>query len=524
MVLTPPKRLFDISLMKTVMYDDVADDVKKKEYIAVSHVWGNQKKYKPEELGIKGGINWEIPLSNTSKLRRLVDALNRTGMEYCWLDVLCMNQDKQDEINKEIPFMGDYYSGAKGTLVLSDEEYDISSEDLEKWIHIAQDISKTKRSLTTEEAGWLFDHGKNLLDVTKDQWFKRIWTLQEAVLSEVLIVVDTKGFHIPLSKITFLLSRTARIDPRFALPFNDPDILIQIGGCAVDYAKYPQTLAIVLEGSISRDCYREQDRFYGMLGLLGYKNFPVDYNINMEDLNKKMAQYAYSKGDLSWMSVAGNITKSFIQPMYKPFRSIGGRWEDKSNIAFENDALYMNVVKYARIVDRKYLVGDSTNSDQNHIQGLLALRDWGFSVDATISFLTETENVPNGIAWNIARTYVFGIFRNSGNAITWQGIKLLFGSDAAQEHIGFVITSIADPFPAKGTVVKTVLNETGKEMVFLVEGSVDIGDQIVLVKIHREDDNLLGIVVDDSGRRKGVCKIRKPEISDDLYERCKFPL
>lgn len=39
-------------------------------------------------------------------------------MGYCWLDILCMPQDKQDEIDQEVGFMGDYYAGADYMLVL----------------------------------------------------------------------------------------------------------------------------------------------------------------------------------------------------------------------------------------------------------------------------------------------------------------------------------------------------------------------------------------------------------------------
>jgi hypothetical protein len=57
--------------MSTVMYEDVRDDVKKKGYAAVSHVWGKQYPYSAEELGIKGGVTWKIPLSSWGKMVRL---------------------------------------------------------------------------------------------------------------------------------------------------------------------------------------------------------------------------------------------------------------------------------------------------------------------------------------------------------------------------------------------------------------------------------------------------------------------
>src|SRR5688572_7866042 len=132
MSLTPCKRLFHVPSMSTVIYKDNADDIKKKGYVAISHVWGNQKMFTADELGVKSGVDWKIPLSNSNKMSRLKNAMMEYEKEYCWFDVLCMPQDKQDEINLEIPFMGDYYAGADITLVLSDENY-VISKDYIQW-------------------------------------------------------------------------------------------------------------------------------------------------------------------------------------------------------------------------------------------------------------------------------------------------------------------------------------------------------------------------------------------------------
>ena len=78
------------------MYDDVADDVKKKGYVAISHVWGNQIPHPANTLGITG-VNWDIPLSNPDKISRLVDAMMEYDMEYCWFDVLCIPQGKENQ-------------------------------------------------------------------------------------------------------------------------------------------------------------------------------------------------------------------------------------------------------------------------------------------------------------------------------------------------------------------------------------------------------------------------------------------
>src|SRR5690349_22568108 len=119
MSLIPPKRLFHVPSMTTVMYKDNADDIKKKGYAAISHVWGEQTMYTASELGVKGGVDWDIPLSDLEKMDKLKQSMSRYEMEYCWFDVFCMPQNKVHEVNAEVPFMGDYYAGADITLVIS---------------------------------------------------------------------------------------------------------------------------------------------------------------------------------------------------------------------------------------------------------------------------------------------------------------------------------------------------------------------------------------------------------------------
>ena|ERR1700761_1628829 len=144
----PPKRLFHIPSMSTVMYEDVADDIK--SYAAISHVWGDQKMYSAAELGIEDGVDWKIPLSDPKKVGRLVDAMNYFEMQYCWWDILCMPQDKQNEINLEIPFMGDYYSGADITFVLSDMTY-ITSDGLDTYCNIMEGVIQSDGEFIADE-------------------------------------------------------------------------------------------------------------------------------------------------------------------------------------------------------------------------------------------------------------------------------------------------------------------------------------------------------------------------------------
>jgi hypothetical protein len=79
--------------MSTVMYEDVANDVKGKGYVAISHVWGNRKMFTADELSINSGVAWKVPLSSLGKIIRL-RVMMTYFKKYCWFDVLCMPPDR----------------------------------------------------------------------------------------------------------------------------------------------------------------------------------------------------------------------------------------------------------------------------------------------------------------------------------------------------------------------------------------------------------------------------------------------
>jgi hypothetical protein len=298
---TLPKRLLNITTMKVELYENIANIVEKKGYACVSHVWGNQRKeYTAEEIGVTG-IDWMIPLSTLDKISMIKDAMAKHEMEYCWFDVLCMNQDRQEEVSLEIPLMGDYYNWAKITFVLSDIDYEISPL-LERWCIMAKEILETKRPFSDEEFSWMdASYGMNLLDISKDKWFTRVWTYQEAVLSKRLVLVGSNMSYLELTDIILDMSRLYSRNLGYALIlFPNSNTFLNLGGIMSAYNENKHNLENVLAQSMSRDCYKPHDRFFAILGILGYRSFVVDYAADIDDVNKGIICYAHSKGDLSY--------------------------------------------------------------------------------------------------------------------------------------------------------------------------------------------------------------------------------
>lgn len=527
MSIIPPKRLFHIPSMSTVIYEDVFDDVKNKGYIAISHVWGEQKKYKPDDLEIVGGIDWKIPLSDIGKMSRVVNAINHFKKEYCWFDVLCMPQgeDRQWEVNLEIPFMGDYYSGADITLVLGTIEHN-PSESFKKWYDIMEDALETQRELTREEDLWIITYkGSCLLDISKDLWFTRVWTWQEAVMSKKVIFLCNNGSHLDLSDIVKKVSYMHKMDTSHPIYlFEQSSQKLVILGNAIEV--YEDGSADLTDILTTRSCFKIHDKFYGMLGILGYKDFTVDYDISIEELNKRIAQYAYSKGDISWISIGGNAGGGFIQPLYEELVYVGDYWEEDvpgiCGIKFEDNFLCINAMSFATVVSRK--------SSKFHVYCdefvgwcVRTFREWEFDDDIIVNTMTNFVDISDTTV-QATKICLDRLANNKDYGEIGDEINAMFLEDDDPYYWGEVRNILSlDDSPECSTIVKVTSNITGESLPLMIYGDADKGDEIMLVKLH-SGNKILGIVANNCFERKGICICKRVDLSDDLYTLRKFLL
>jgi len=501
----PPKRLFHVPSMSTVMYKDNADDVREKGYAAISHVWGFQQMYTADELGINSGIDWKVPLSNIDKISRIAKVVEHFKVEYIWFDVLCMPQDKQDEINLEIPFMGDYYSGAKMTIILATTNWNLSTNFV-KWFDMVLNAMDDDRNFTDEENGWMESYkGDKLLDVSKETWFTRVWTYQEAVLSNWLVVVDNKD----CINLTGLVERIEYMNSKnpFLLSnlFDETGFLDRLGYDITLYKCNSTELAYALNSICQRDCYKIHDKFYATLGMLGYEDFNVDYNISIDDLNIKMAQYAYSKGDVSWMSICGNVPNSFIQPMYREFTNIGTFWKENiPGMMFDKDSIQVDMSLFATVT-RSKRVGFGLGGREFVKKAVNAFRNWGFGDKDIIHQIGRFSTLPT-IYTEIAEIILDDFMTYTTGKDTENRLDTLFDgkySDSKELVISVESELLVNNAIYEMSVVEAILR-TGQLIPLIIYGIADVIDSVMVPRIKDLENKYLGIVLGPNGR-KGIC-------------------
>ena len=427
-----------------------------------------------------------------------------------------MPQDKQNEINLEIPFMGDYYSGADITFVLSDAEYTLH-EDLTRWCDIMDNAMERGKEITEEEDMWILSHhDDNVLDISEDVWFTRIWTFQEAVFSKTIIIADVKRLYIRLSEILGKIMYAAGINIYYVerLFANSMSDLLSL--CDSIHCRQVGESDLVSAGNM-RNCYMAQDKFYGALGVLGYKDFPIDYDISVEELNKKIIQYAYSKGDISWIGIGGSNGLSFIQPPNQRLVYIS-EWKEEPktcNIVFENDALYINVLSLATVVHCENFVVENVK-EGGFIEKLFGIfRDWGFDDNCIVQTLTGFAEISHEL--HETAKIMFGCDgTDEGYDRATEELCNLF--EEADKYILEISRVIVEIMPVFGTttIAKIKLGETGENIPIIISGSANIGDEIKLLRMYDDSNRSLGIVC-NSGKHKGACTYKRTNAAESSY-------
>ncbi|RDW85667.1 hypothetical protein BP5796_03992 [Coleophoma crateriformis] len=149
------------------------------QYIALSYVWGDAHDLRT--IQVDGRLrnitaNLEAALRGIRDTERVLDV---------WADALCINQDDVSEKTSQVRRMGAVYAYAGHTIIYLDE----SSRELDAVLEEIRSASKPRSMLKVDERlveilGISDAARQSMNRVMSRPWFKRVWTLQEVVLSK----------------------------------------------------------------------------------------------------------------------------------------------------------------------------------------------------------------------------------------------------------------------------------------------------------------------------------------------------
>lgn len=360
-----PKRLYNIrskSIIKT-------KNLRSIEYITISHRWNNN-----EETNVRfEGIDWSCRLSDVQKINVATPSANSSNVPYLWIDTLCIDQKSSEEKSEEINKMHDIYSNAKYTIAFVNiiDNFDEKMKEFIKSINNLMKIDLTIDDyLDIKPYATILNDGYNTFcTLLADEWFARVWTLQEMLLSNQVKITNLltgneictlqqceKIYHI-YNIYTSSLVKRYQNEP---IP-NFLDIVDHgIDGIS-QLKKIIPCISRIFAMCKKRDCYLKEDFAYGIAGLLNVKIRTI-YGIGKESAIKELLKEVVKNGDVSVLDYYGPKSNSSYMPdleylniAYPPVNKHSIMKYPHVSAELTTDGLHLNVKKRIELVNRRNL-------------------------------------------------------------------------------------------------------------------------------------------------------------------------
>lgn len=216
------------------------------EYVCVSHTWGRWRTRTNTRVS---GVPWLVPENTRYDVRDIPSQIQKLGVRYIWLDLLCIPQDKSAEANREVAHQASIFKGSSTCIAwINDvDSWDGVMKGLD-WIglHVSLMTSNVDEDETSARLFIAASSASVSAELLKREpetndpatgepaaWFSSLWTLQECILcpdielynSSWIRLEDKRGTPISLQALMVLLSHThmycsltSRVDESFASP------------------------------------------------------------------------------------------------------------------------------------------------------------------------------------------------------------------------------------------------------------------------------------------------------------------
>jgi hypothetical protein len=186
-----PTRVLDVGSITDDKIFLLISESRKARYAALSYCWGGQ-----QEIVANEG-SWEvmtqgIALSVLPKtIQDAVTVTRRLGLQYLWVDALCIKQDSEEDWASESSKMGDIYGNATITIAAAGGSTCSTGCFIQESSNTAHLLDKIRLRLPDLSIGTISLCVQNISNPWKDPLNQRAWALQERLLSPRLLIYSS---------------------------------------------------------------------------------------------------------------------------------------------------------------------------------------------------------------------------------------------------------------------------------------------------------------------------------------------
>ncbi|KAI9243610.1 heterokaryon incompatibility protein-domain-containing protein [Phascolomyces articulosus] len=200
------------------------------------------------------------------KFEQLIQQLCKDfDIDYIWYDKMCIDQNDKVAKHTEIEQMHQIYKSAAYSVAMIPEMSIPESVESVSWTSGIMNISRVINNEKFHEREVI---EKCLVDICQSQWMKRLWTLEEAIMSNHIVFVGRNAHLWNAARIFFgagfmLSVSMGQVRDLFELFINEAP-----------------SANLTLRHAHSRDTAKQHDRAYALANIFaGLVNIHVDYDI-----------------------------------------------------------------------------------------------------------------------------------------------------------------------------------------------------------------------------------------------------
>lgn len=301
-----PKRLIQVNTKKIINTSEFSNITK---YSTATHCWGEYILINSNHIGLTG-IDWNVPLdkNNLNKLEEILNFAELCGIEWLWADMLCIDQSNDKDKIIEIPKMGDYYKNATSCLMY------IPAVNLHMIKSILNKISTIDDDEELSNIGNILLKYLHKSGFLTDNWWKRVWTLQEFILSKNIIICSNNE-TLSINTLINIFTKIIKLDYLSIESLNIYEkYFIDV---VIFKSNNEYNIKQVLKLMEQRCCVKVNDRIYGMLGLFPKIKIKVTYEKSLEEISYNFFVELNKSGDNSHLlniSIKNNILNGLFLP------------------------------------------------------------------------------------------------------------------------------------------------------------------------------------------------------------------
>ncbi|KAF4469654.1 heterokaryon incompatibility [Fusarium albosuccineum] len=267
------------------------------EFEALSYVWGTQ--HAPEIAVVESATREPMGIIELGK--NLVSALHhlryKDKARALWVDAICINQNDDIEKSAQVLRMSNIFHYCSRVIAWLGPEGKDTTQAFSALAHIGAQVERTTNGFLTsspdaEESAW-YDSSVNIPfpddiwlaigRLAKRHWFRRLWTVQEAIVANRFSIVQSGHATIPWPLfrrgILCLLEKDHVPESRLYISQLTSTVKYSIGA----------PLAHILDLYQIRECLDLHDKIYALLAVLPPKFVAAitpDYEQPVEELYK----------------------------------------------------------------------------------------------------------------------------------------------------------------------------------------------------------------------------------------------